>query len=85
MRVPPGAKRTSIEGAYGESALKLKVAAPPVDGKANDEAERFLAKTLGVCRSEVAIVHGASGRDNTVLVHAATVEEVRVAFCGRKP
>jgi uncharacterized protein (TIGR00251 family) len=43
LRVSPGAKRTSIEGPYG-AALKLKVAAPPVGGKANAEVERFLAK-----------------------------------------
>jgi uncharacterized protein len=35
LRVSPGAKRTEIEGPYGENAIKLKVAAPPLDGKAN--------------------------------------------------
>ncbi len=77
LRVSPGAKRTSIEGAYGEDALKLKVAAPPVDGKANAEAERFLAKVLGRPRSDVTVVRGASGRDKTVLVRGVAAEEIR--------
>ncbi len=77
LRVSPGAKRSSIEGAYGEEALKLRVAAPPVEGKANAEAERFLAKVLGRPRSQVIVVRGASGRDKTVLVHGAAAEEVR--------
>jgi uncharacterized protein (TIGR00251 family) len=85
LRVSPGAKRSSIEGAYGEDALKLRVAAPPVDGKANAEAERFLAKMLGVPRSEVAVVRGASGRDKAVLVRSAAVAELREALSGRLP
>jgi uncharacterized protein len=47
LRVSPGAKHSSIEGPYGESTLKLKVMAPPIDGKANAEVERFLAELLG--------------------------------------
>ncbi|MBQ6866901.1 MAG: DUF167 domain-containing protein, partial [Clostridia bacterium] len=38
--------------------LKLKIAAPPIDGKANKEIESFLAKTLGLPKSAVAIAHG---------------------------
>ena len=72
-----------IEGAYGGAALKLRVAAQPVDGKANAEAERFLAEWLGVRRSEVTVVQGATGRDKTVLVRGAGVDEVRCALSGR--
>jgi hypothetical protein len=85
LRVSPGAKRSSIEGAYGDDALKLRVAAPPVDGKANAEAERFLAKMLGVPHSEVAVVRGASGRDKAVLVRGAAVGEIREALSGQLP
>ena len=77
LRVSPGAKSSSIEGFYGESALKLKVAAPPVNGKANAEAERFLAELLDIPRSNVTVVRGASSRDKVVLVRGVGPSETR--------
>lgn len=77
LRVSPGAKRSAIEGAYGEDALKLRVAAPPVDGKANAEAERLVAEVAGVRRSDVKVVRGAGSRDKAVLVRGAAVEDLR--------
>jgi uncharacterized protein len=77
LRISPGARRSSIEGPYGESALKLKVAAPPVDGKANAEAERFLAELLDIPRSNVTVVRGASSRDKVVLVRGVGPSETR--------
>ena len=77
LRVSPGAGRSSIEGPYGQSALKLKVGAPPVGGKANAEAERFLAELLGVARSDVTVVRGASSRDKVVLLRGLEQAEVR--------
>ena len=77
IRVSPGAKRSSVEGPYGESALKLKVAAPPADGKANAEAERFLAECFGIPHSDVAVVRGASSRDKVVLIRGVGQAEAR--------
>ncbi len=68
LRVSPGAKHTSIAGTYGDRAIRLKVAAPPADGKANAEVERFLASLLGIPRSEVTVTRGASSRDKVVVV-----------------
>jgi uncharacterized protein (TIGR00251 family) len=68
LRVSPGAKRTSIEDPYGEGAIRLKVAAPPIDSKANAEVKRFLASLLGVPRSDVVVTLGASSRDKVVAV-----------------
>ena len=85
LRVSPGAKRSSIEGAYKEDVLKLRVAALPVDGKADAEAERFLAKMLGVPRSEVALVRGATGRDKAVLARGAAVGELRETLSDQLP
>jgi uncharacterized protein (TIGR00251 family) len=77
LRVSPGARRSSIEGPYGESALKLKVAAPPVDGKANAETERFLAELLGKPRSDAAVVRSASSRDKVILIHGMPPAQAR--------
>ena len=85
LHVSTGAKRTSVEGPYGENAIKLKVAAQPVAGKANAEVERFLSKLLGVPRSDVTITRGASGRDKTVLVRGATQAETHKALSAHLP
>jgi uncharacterized protein len=85
IHVSPGAKSTSVEGLYGEGAIKLKVAAPPVGGKANAEVERFLSKLLGVPRSDVNIIRGASSRDKTVLVRGTTRAETHKALAAHLP
>jgi uncharacterized protein (TIGR00251 family) len=77
LRVSPNARRTSIEGPYGESAIRLKVAAPPVGGKANAEVETFLAKLLGIPRSNVIVVKGTSSRDKVVLLNTSEQAEIR--------
>jgi uncharacterized protein (TIGR00251 family) len=76
LRVSPGARRSSVEGPYGESALKLKVADHPLDGKANAEAVRLLAEVLGVPHSDVSVVRGASSRDKVVLVRGVGGENI---------
>ena len=77
LRVSPGSKRSSVNGLYGEAAVRLSVAAPPVDGKANAEVEKFLSKLFGVPKSDVSVIGGTSGRDKTVLVRGAEPEQVR--------
>ena len=67
VRVHPRARRTALNGRLGE-AYKLDLAAPPVDGKANDECIRFFAEIAGVTRSRVRIVVGATGRNKVVEV-----------------
>lgn len=66
-----------MSGNYGEGALKLRVAAPTVDGKANSEVCRYLAKLLGLPRSRVEIVRGAYGRDKVVLIRNVDPDDVR--------
>jgi uncharacterized protein (TIGR00251 family) len=77
LRVSPGAKHTSIEGPYGEKSIKLRVAAPPIDGKANAEVERFLAEILGTSPSDIKVVRGASSKDKVVLVRGRAHFETR--------
>lgn len=82
LRVSPGARRTSIAGAYGDDAIRLRVAAPPAEGKANAEAKRYLAELLGVAASNVSVVSGASSRNKAVLVKGVETEEVREILSG---
>jgi uncharacterized protein len=65
VHVQPRASRTEIVGRHGD-AIKIRVAAPPVDGAANDELVRFLAERLGVRRAQVRVAAGASGRDKRI-------------------
>jgi uncharacterized protein len=76
LRVQPRASRTEIVGEH-DGALRIRVAAPPVDGDANAELVRFLAKRLGVAKSRVRIVAGDSGRMKTVEVEGVSAESVR--------
>lgn len=61
LHVQPRASRTCFQGEHG-GRLKVSLAAPPVDGAANEALVRFLADVLGVPRRQVEIVSGASGR-----------------------
>ena len=63
----PGARVTELAGER-EGALRLRIAAPPVDGKANKECVRFLAELFGVASSAVEIRAGLSSRTKTVRV-----------------
>lgn len=61
VKVHPRARRTAITGRFGD-AWKLDLAAPPVDGRANEECIRFFAELAGVPRAQVRIVTGATAR-----------------------
>ena len=67
LHVQPGAKVTAVVGLHG-GALKLRLAAPPVDGKANTALCQFLARCFEVPQSAVELVAGASSRQKRVLV-----------------
>ena len=67
LHIQPRASRTEIAGRHGD-ALKLRIAAPPVDGEANEAVVRFLADRLGVPRSAVILERGASSRAKTVRI-----------------
>ena len=77
--VQPGAKRTAISGVYGTS-LKIALAAPPVDGKANKELCVFLAKKLGLAKSAVTLVSGQTSRDKVVFLPGIDPEHLATAL-----
>ena len=79
VHVVPRARRSDVAGRHGD-AIKVKIAAPPVDGAANAELARFLAHRLGVPRGAVAVVAGAGGRRKTVEIAGLTTEAVARAL-----
>ena len=75
VKVQPRAKRTEAGEKVGE-AYKVRLAAPPVDGKANDELVRFFAERFGVARSAVRILRGETGRNKVVEIDGVETEQV---------
>lgn len=67
LSVVPGAKRTEAIGLH-DGALRLRLAAPPVDGRANEALLAWLARELGVPRRDVTLLRGATARRKQVLV-----------------
>lgn len=61
LHIQPGAKKTEIAGEYGD-ALKIRLAAPPVDGKANAALVGFVAERLGLAKSAVTLKSGQTSR-----------------------
>ena len=68
LHVQPGAARTAWAGYHGESALKLRLAAPALEGRANEACIRFLAKAAGVSRGAVEILRGEHARDKILRI-----------------
>ena len=75
VRVQPRASRTEIIGEQA-GAIKLRVAAPPVDGKANEECRRYLARLLKVSATSVEIISGSTSRDKVIRIHNISARRV---------
>jgi len=69
IRVQPRASRDEIVGPLGDS-LKVRITAPPVDGKANAHLIKYIAKAFGVPRARVTLLGGESGRDKRLRIEA---------------
>ena len=75
VKVHPRARRTALAGRLGD-AWKLALAAPPVDGKANEECVRFFAELAHVPKSRVRIVTGAASRIKVVEVDGVSQDDL---------
>jgi uncharacterized protein len=79
VRVQPRASRDAIEGEH-DGALKVRLTAPPVEGRANDSLVHLLAESLNVPVSAVRIVSGVNSRNKCISIAGVTRTQVQ-AFC----
>ena len=75
VRVVPRASKNEIRGVHGD-ALKVRLQAPPVEGKANQALIRFLSETLSISRSQLSIAAGETGRNKAVLITGLSKPEL---------
>jgi len=73
LHVQPGAKRSEIAGLHGE-ALKLRLAAPPVEGRANEALLKLIAELFGVPLRQVELRQGGQSRHKVVAVTGSKIE-----------
>ncbi|MBI4666586.1 MAG: YggU family protein [Nitrospinae bacterium] len=77
VHVAPRASRSEFMGLHGD-AMKVRLAAPPVDGAANDELIAFLSKFIGVPKSAVAIIAGETSKRKTVRISGINAASITV-------
>ena len=75
LHIQPGAKKTEVGGLHGD-ALKIRLAAPPVDGKANEALIKFVADTLGLPKSAVTIKSGQTSRRKALEVIGGDARQI---------
>ena len=73
LHVQPGAKRCEIAGLHGE-ALKIRLAAPPIDGRANEALLKFIAEIFAVPLRNVELLHGSQSRHKVVAITGSQIE-----------
>lgn len=65
IHATPGAKRTEAAGLHGD-ALRVRLGAPPVDGKANEALIAWAASAFGIAKKQVELLHGVAGRQKVL-------------------
>lgn len=76
LRIVPNARRNEVVGEHGD-AVKLKVAAPAVEGKANEALLEYLAELLEVPRRTLSLSAGEKSRDKSIVVEGLELAEAR--------
>lgn len=79
VQVQPRASKNKLAGVL-EGSLKLRLTAPPVEGEANKECIKFLAKLFNISKSSVEIIQGHKSRRKSVLIKGPTLEQVEEAL-----
>ncbi|MES2306222.1 MAG: DUF167 domain-containing protein [Gemmatimonadota bacterium] len=80
VHAQPGAARSEIAGVHGD-AIKVRLAAPPVDGKANEALLRFLAELFGIPLRQVTLVRGMASRTKVIDLVGVTPEMATRVLC----
>ena len=73
LHVQPGARRTEVQGLHGD-ALKIRLAAPPIEGRANQELIRFLAERFQAPQRNVNLVAGETSRQKRFRVSGSVID-----------
>jgi len=73
--IQPKASRNKIDGIH-DSALKIKITSPPVDGSANEMLIKLLSKELGIAKSDIRIISGFKARKKTLSVDRLSIDEI---------
>lgn len=81
LHIQPGAKRTDVAGLHGE-ALKIRLAAPPIEGRANDALLKFIAESFGVPLRQVELKQGPQSRHKVVAVTGSKVDPESLLSAG---
>ncbi len=81
VRVQPGASKNEVQG-FQDDVLRIRLTAPPVEGKANKALIALLADLLDVKKSDISIVAGQTGRDKLVEVVDLTNDELKRRLVG---
>jgi uncharacterized protein (TIGR00251 family) len=81
LRAVPNARKSEIVGVHGD-AIKVKVAAPALEGRANEALVEFIAEKLGVARRDVTLSSGEKSRDKVIAVEGLDEAEARKRLLG---
>jgi len=82
VRVTPRASRTSFGGVLEDGTVRVRISAPPLEGRANAALVKFIAKVLGVNRSKIEIVAGEKGLDKILSIIDLNAEQVEERIRG---
>lgn len=74
VRVVPRATKDGIAGILGDEAIKVRIQAPPVEGKANAHLVKFLSKYWKIPRADIQILYGETGRNKRLMISNPTDE-----------
>ncbi|MEY4504887.1 MAG: hypothetical protein RL154_1184 [Pseudomonadota bacterium] len=76
IKASPNASKSEVVGFF-EDSIKIKIAAHPIDGKANEELIKFLSKTLKIAKSDIKIVSGDSSKIKCLLLPLKLEEKIK--------